>query len=164
MIVGPRLQNEIVRTPATPVSAEALVSLQNMIIEQDAYALGETSKQSLQRHVQKLANATQMSLAKGALQQDQIRFLITINNEAKLRRSTKSIVLGKAKVMSYEDLVAKRIEREGKEQDKAKGKRKRGRKHKSQSEVGAPEPVIDEQVEEDETAPESYRAPVAQMW
>ena len=56
-----------------------------------------------------------MSLAKGALQQDQIRFLITVNNEAKVRRSTKSIVLGKAKVMSYEDLVAKRAEREAKE-------------------------------------------------
>lgn len=88
----------------------------------EAYILDERNKQSLQRHVQKLANATQMSLAKSALQQDQIRFLITINDEAKLRRSTKSIIIGKAKIMSFEDLVAKRIEREAKEQDKAKVK------------------------------------------
>lgn len=66
--------------------------------------------------------------------------------------------------MSYEDLVAKRAERKAKERDKAKGKRKRGRKHKRQNEAGATEPVIDAQIEEEETAPEPYRAPVAQMW
>ena len=65
--VGPRPQDKILQTPVTPASAEALKSLQDMI-KQDAHALDETSKQSLQRHVQKLANATQMSLAKGALQ------------------------------------------------------------------------------------------------
>ena len=160
-----RLHDELVRTPATPVSAEALASLRNVIIQQDAYSLDETSKQRLQRHVQKLASATQMFLAKSALQQDQIQFLTAINNEAKLRRSTKSIVLGKAKVMSYEDLVAKRLEREAKEQDKAKPNRKRGRKQKGQNEAGTPEPVIEEQSEEGETAPEEpYRAPMAQMW
>lgn len=106
-----------------------------------------------------------MSFAKGALQQDQIQFLTAINNEAKLRRSTKSVVLGKAKVMSYEDLVAKRLEREAKEQDKAKPKGKRGRKRKGQNKAGMPELVIDEQSEEGETAlEEPYRAPVAQMW
>ena len=141
-----------------------------MINKQDAYALDETRKQSLQRHVQKLANATQMSLAKGALQQDQIRFLITINDEAKARRSTKSTVLGKAKVMSYEDLVAKRAEREAKEQDKAKGNRKRDRKRKSQEGAGGPEPnakvvrLGEAQVEKDRIAPEPWRAPVAKMW
>lgn len=68
--VGSRLQDETLRTPVTSVSAEAFISLQNMIIKQDAYTLDETSKQSLQRHVQELANAAQMSLAKGALQRD----------------------------------------------------------------------------------------------
>ena len=88
-----------------------------------------------------------------------------VSNEAKLRRSTKSIVFGKAKVMSYEDLVAKRLEREAKEQDKAKPKGKRGRKQKGQNEAGTPEPVIDEQSEENQTAPEElYKAPVAQLW
>ena len=62
--VGPRPQDKILQTPVTPVSTEALISLQNLIIKQDTHALDETSKQSLQRHVQKLANATQMSLPK----------------------------------------------------------------------------------------------------
>jgi hypothetical protein len=135
--VGPCLREEVLRTPVTPVSSEALKSLQSLIIKQDAHALDETSKQNLQRHVQKLVNAAQTSFVKGALQRTQIRFLTTINNEAKVRRSTKSVVLGKAKVMSYEDLVAKRAEREAKDQSIAEGKRKRGRKRKSPSEADA---------------------------
>jgi DDE superfamily endonuclease len=39
-------------TPVTPVSAEALMSLQNLIIQRDAHALDETSKQNLARHMQ----------------------------------------------------------------------------------------------------------------
>jgi hypothetical protein len=58
--------------------------------------------------------------------------LTTINNEAKVRRSTKSLVLGKAKVMSYEDLEEARAKRTKKEAAKeAKGKGKSGRKCKS---------------------------------
>ena len=77
--------------------------------------LDETSKQNLQRHLQKFVKAAQTSFAKGVLQEDQIQFLTTINNKAKVRRSTKSLVLGKAKVMSYEDLEeaqAKHVEKE----------------------------------------------------
>jgi hypothetical protein len=85
--VGPCPQDEVLQTPVTPVLAETLMSLQNLTINQDAYALDEASKQSLQRHLQMFANATQKSFAKGVLHQDQIRFLITINNEAKVRRS-----------------------------------------------------------------------------
>jgi hypothetical protein len=79
-------------------------------------------------------------------------------------------VLGKAKVISYEDLIAKRAEREAKERNKAKGIRKRGRKRKSPEEAGGPEPkakvarMSEAQVEEDEIAPEPWRAPVARMW
>jgi hypothetical protein len=123
----------------TPVSAEAFISLQKLIVKQDAHALDETSKQSLERHIQKLTNAAQTAFAKGALQKAQIQFLLKINNEAKVRRSTKSLVLGKAKVMSYEDLVTKRAEREAKDQAKAKGKGKCGRKRKSSAEADAAE-------------------------
>jgi len=63
--------------------------------------------------------------------------LITINDEAKVRRSIKLVILGKTKVMSYENLVAKRVKRETKEQDKAKRKRKRDRKRKSSKEANA---------------------------
>jgi hypothetical protein len=143
--VGYRPEDEILQTPVTPVSAEALISLQNVIIKRDAHTLDETNKQSLQRHLQKLTNAARISFTKGALQRNQIQFLLSVNNEAKVRRSTKSLVLGKAKVMSYEDLIVKRIEREAKEQAKAKGKGKRGRKRKSpppesdRPEIDAPE-------------------------
>jgi hypothetical protein len=57
--------------------------------------------------------------------------LIEHNNESKIRQSTRPIVLGKAKVMSYEDLQntqAKRAEREKAIVDKLKVKRSRKRK------------------------------------
>jgi hypothetical protein len=58
--------------------------------------------------------------------------LNTINNEAKVRRSTKALVLGTAKVMSYADLQEARVKRAEKDAAKeAKGKGKRGRKRKS---------------------------------
>ena len=102
--VGACPQDVVLQTPVTPVSAEVFMSLQNLIIMQDAHMLNETSKQSLQRHLQKLTKAAQTPFVKGALQQNQIQFLTTINNEAMVRRSTKSLVLGKAKIVSYEDL------------------------------------------------------------
>ena len=55
--------------------------------------------------------------------------LIRMNNEAKVRRSTKSIVLGKAKVMSFEDIEMARAAPATKEVIKGQGKR--GRKRKS---------------------------------
>lgn len=70
-------QNIEVQTPTTPVTpntTKALVSSQDLI-NQDARALDEKSKQRLQRHVQKFANAAKVSFAERALQKDQIRFL-----------------------------------------------------------------------------------------
>jgi hypothetical protein len=55
--------------------------------------------------------------------------LITIANESKVCRSIKSIVVGKAKVMSFEDIVKARTDRAAK--DIMKGKGKRGRKRKA---------------------------------
>ena len=139
------------------------------------------------------------------LQEDRIQLLTTINNEAKVRRSTKSLVLGKAKVMSYKDLKearAKRVVKDSAQAAKGKGKRgrkskssppkaeedtadttRRGRKRKS-TELEAPEPTNNmarmsncpksasalvkqasrTQIADDEIAPESWRAPVAQMY
>ena len=89
------------------------------------------SKHRLQRHVQKLANAAQVSFAKQVLLEDQNQLLSKSNKEAKVRRSTRSVVLGKAKVMSYEDLDEARNKRAMKETAKAiAGKGKRGRKRK----------------------------------
>ena len=55
--------------------------------------------------------------------------LTRMNNEAKVRRLTRSVVLGKAKVMSYKDIEEARAKRTVKEAINGKGKR--GRKRKS---------------------------------
>jgi hypothetical protein len=81
--------------------------------------------------VQKLASAAKISFAKEGLLQNHNRLLYRINNEAKVRRSTRSLVIGKAKVMSYEDLDIARAARTAKDKAAAeKGKGKRGRKRK----------------------------------
>jgi hypothetical protein len=143
-------------TPVTPMTTEGLSSLHNLI-KQDTCA-----SERLQRCVQKLASAAQISFAKQHLLQDHNRLLAKINNEAKVRRSTKSVVLGKAKVMSFEDLEEARVKRAVKDKATAdKGKGKRGRKRKNPVlEVGVLEPepeVIGE-------AAEPWRAPVARMY
>ena len=119
-------------TPVTPVTVEALTSLHDLI-KKDACAASfdEAGKQRLQRRVQKLASAAKISFAKQGLLQEHNQLLYRINNEAKVRRSTRSLVIGKAKVMSYEDLDTARAARAAKDQAAAaKVKAKRGRKRK----------------------------------
>ncbi|KAH8748016.1 hypothetical protein BGZ57DRAFT_776840, partial [Hyaloscypha finlandica] len=141
--VGTYYQDDIPPTPMTPVSVGGLASLQNLI-KQDAHTLNEASIQRLERHVQKLAHAAQISFAERALLHDQNQILTKMNNEAKVRRSTRSVVLGKAKVMSFEDIEVARAARAAK--DVIKGKGKRGRKRKSAAleadelEAAEPEP------------------------
>ncbi|PMD22059.1 hypothetical protein NA56DRAFT_645267 [Hyaloscypha hepaticicola] len=90
-----------------------------------------------------------------------------MNNEPKVRRSTKSLVLGTAKVMSFEDIEVARAARAAKEAIKGQGKR--GRKRKSAAlEAGEPEPDEPELELEPEVArmidePVLWRAPVARM-
>jgi hypothetical protein len=67
--------------------------------------------------------------AEGVLLENRNQVLTKLNNEVKVRRSTRSVVLGKAKVMSYEDIEEARKKRAAK--DAKKGKGKRGRKRKS---------------------------------
>lgn len=83
------------------------------------------------RHVQKLANAGERSIAYSSLLDERNSLLTSMNNEAKVCRSTKPVVLGKgnAKIMSYEDIEDARATRA--EKDAMKGKGKRGRKRKS---------------------------------
>lgn len=55
-----------------------------------------------------------MFYAKNVLQENRIEFLLKINNESKIRRAIKSLMLGKVKMMSYENLVTawtKRVEK-----------------------------------------------------
>ena len=69
-----------------------------------------------------------------------------MNNEAKVRRSTKSVIVGKAKVMSYEDIEEARAKRAAKEEVTAANK-KRDRVCKDT----APEPKV--------KVPQMYEAP-----
>ena len=108
-----------------------------------------------------------------------------MNNESKIRRSAKSLVLGKAKVISYDDLEAARAERMRKNASKqisketttGARKRKRGAAEtdpeltatKTVRIAGSAEPVTGIQSTgvtnaTDETfAPPIQRAPVARM-
>ena len=83
--VGSCWQDIEPQTPVMPVSAEAFMSLQKLIIQWDAHTLDEMSKQNLARHLQMCTKAFQKSSAKSILQEDQIQFLTMINNEAKVR-------------------------------------------------------------------------------
>jgi hypothetical protein len=79
--------------------------------------------------------------------------LTRMNNEAKVRRSTQSLILGKAKVMSFEDIKVARAARATKEVIKGKGKR--GRKRKSTAvEADEPEPDEPEPNSEPDSEPE----------
>jgi hypothetical protein len=150
--VGACHQDDVPPTPVTPVSVEDLASLHNLI-KQDAHTLNQASIPRLERHVQKLAHAAQISFAERALLHDQNQMLTRMNNEAKVRRSTRSIVLGKAKVMSFEDIEVARAARAAKEVIKGKGKR--GRKRKNAAiEADEPEAAETETEAEAEAEPE----------
>jgi hypothetical protein len=80
--------------------------------------LYEPSKWDLFRHAQMMANATRVAFAERSLLQDHNRFLSKINGEVKVRCSTKVLVLGTAKVMSYKELDESRAKRAAKEATK----------------------------------------------
>lgn len=90
------LQTHVLVTIVTLVTVEALTSLYDLI-KQDicAAATDDTGRQRLQRRVGKLESAAKISIAKESLLQDHNRLLYRINNEAKVRRSTRSLILGR---------------------------------------------------------------------
>ncbi|KAE8821929.1 hypothetical protein PTNB85_10567 [Pyrenophora teres f. teres] len=135
---APSQDDAVLQTPITPVSADGLMLLQDLILKKDAHALDETSKQNLQRHLLKLAKATQLSLTKSALQHNHIQLLMAVDNEAKPRRSTRADILekGSGQVFSYEHLQNRRLKRAEEAAAKeakanAKGQGKRGQKGKN---------------------------------
>ncbi|XP_014551484.1 hypothetical protein COCVIDRAFT_20277 [Bipolaris victoriae FI3] len=150
--------DDVPRTPTTPVTTvttEALTTLHDLIIK-DTHALEKT-----------------ISFAEQALLKDRNYFFLQINREAKTRQSTKSVVLGKAKVMNFEDLEEARAKRAAKEHVFA-SKPKRGRKRKSDALEGStvlpspkPKVLVVQQIDAPELtrAPVSaWRAPVARMY
>ena len=85
----------------------------------------EASSQRKERLQQKVSDAAQRFFAKNALLYDQNRFLTEMNDESKARRAAKSAILGKAKVMTWEDLEKARAEHAVKEAAKAEKKAKK---------------------------------------
>jgi hypothetical protein len=79
------------------------------------------------QRLQKLANAAKESFAGCALGEN--RLLFEQNNKRNCRQSTRSTVVGKTKVMSYEDIVEAQAKRDAKEASVVKGER--GPKRKS---------------------------------
>ncbi|TVY13330.1 hypothetical protein LARI1_G008576, partial [Lachnellula arida] len=137
---------------------------------------------------QPIPSADEKSSALSVLQEDRIQFLTTINNEAKVRRSTKSLVLeargkrGRKRKSSTLEAEEDTAEENTAEEDTA-GSARRGRKRKSAA-LDAPtlankkarisngpksastlmRPASRIQIADDEIVPEPWRAPVAKMW
>ena len=111
----------------TSVTSEALTSLRSRI-EHDAHVLDGPSKHCLQ----KLANAAEKAFAERALL-DENRLLFEQNNERNCRQLTRSTIVDKAKVISYEDIVEAQAKCDAKEAVPVKGKR--GPKRKSSTPV-----------------------------
>lgn len=156
-------QYEALPTPATPVLVEALTSLLNMIKQ---IPNNETNRQHKERLQHKVNNAAQIFLIKNALLQARNYYLTTIKDEGKVRRSTKSEILGKAKVMSYKDLEKARAERAAKEAAKEAKKAAKEAKKVASATPEAEEATAGKgkRRKRKSTAPEPWRAPVARMW
>lgn len=165
-VVRPCPQEEVLEspvTPTTPVTTDALSSLHNLV-KQDTCGIDEPRRQRLERHVQKLASAAQMTFCKQTLLEAHNGLLIKHDNESKVRRSTRSVVLGKAKVMSYDDLQDARANCAEKEKavvDKAKVIR--GRKRKSEAQEEPPALKVARTSEVIARAEGSWKAPVAHV-
>jgi hypothetical protein len=147
-------------TPVTPVNTEDVHSLFNRITE-DAKVLDEPSRRELLRHAQMMAKATRVAFAERSLLQDHNRFLSKINGEVKARRSTKSLVLGKAMVMTYEQLEESRAKRAANAEAAAHKARRRRKGKSSAPKKDASEGMA--QTTQTGNRPEPWKAPVARM-
>lgn len=78
--------------------------------------------------MQKLANAATRAFTDCALLLNENLNLFKQNNKREYRQSTRSVVVGKAKVMSYKDIVEAQAKHDVKEAAVVKGKRSRKRK------------------------------------
>lgn len=107
----------------TPVTSEHLVSLRRAI-EQNVHALDDRNQQRLQ----KLANAAERAMSARDLLFQENSDLFKQNNESNVRASTKSTVVGKGTVMSFEEIRVAQKKRDAKD---ASEDRRRGRKRKN---------------------------------
>jgi hypothetical protein len=88
---------QVLKTSVTPVLAESLALLLNLI---KRIPDNEANRQFRQNLHQKQINASQLCFTERALLQSQNQFLTKINNEGKVLRLTEFKVLGTAKVIA----------------------------------------------------------------
>lgn len=121
-----RLETNVARPPATdklpetPASPASLLLLRSKV-EDHSCVLDERAR----LHLQKVLNATERAFAERSLLLQQNQVLFQQNNEKKNRQHTKSTVVGKAKIMTFEDIVMAKRKREEKEAARGSNKRKR---------------------------------------
>lgn len=75
--------------------------------------------------LQKILNATERAFAERSLLRQQNHDLFEQNNEKKSRQRTKSTVVGKAKIMTFEDIAVAKRKREEKEAAREAKRKKR---------------------------------------
>ena len=125
----------------TPTTAK---SLENILSNTEA-RFAKASDDDTWVYFQKVAKAAQKAFADRALAWDENQHLTVQNNEKKTREAGRSTVVGKAKVMSYEDIVEARKKRDLKiAKNSDRGRRKPKRK------VEEPHPPPKTQARKDE--------------
>lgn len=124
-------------TPTTSISFNVLRDQ----VEHDLSSLDEQAR----FRITKLANAGADIFAERALLRDRERTLLEQNNEKKQRQSVRSTVVGKAKVMSYEDIVEARNKREMREKNKAERSKRRLKDKSSARQVHRMDAVQEEE-------------------
>ena len=142
------------------MSAEALTWLLNLIKQ---VLNNKTNRQHKERLQNKVNNAAQTFLVKNALLQARNHHVPNIIDKGKVRRSTKSKILGKALMSSYEDLERARAEHVTKEATK-EAKKVASAAPEADAEPKAKVARMNEAQVAEADVPEPWRAPVARMW
>jgi hypothetical protein len=121
--VEPPSPNDLLTTPTT---SEGITSLGKKL-EEDIGDLDSPVK----RRFAKFHNAVQKSRADCALLRVENKNLFEQNNEKKIRVSTRSTVVGRAKIMTYDDILAARNKRAAEESGIAGRARKSAKRQKT---------------------------------
>ena len=106
--------------PQTPTTSASFNVLRSKF-ESSVGVLDETSK----LHFQKLAHAAEKAFADRAILFDENKNLTDQNNEKNVRDSMRRTVVGKAKIMSYNDIVEAKKRREERDAGPARAPRRR---------------------------------------
>ena len=90
----------------------------------------KTADEDSRLFFEKIANAAELSMANGALMDSRIEILQKQNDEKRAREAARSTILGRAKILSWPDIVAAREKQDQKAASK-RSQTKRRTKHKA---------------------------------